>query len=292
VMLVDQRYFAALRIPLLQGRLWNADENNRGDFIAVVNRAFATRYLSSSNIRGRQIRILDLTPRNRYQVTSAQSIAWRQIIGVVGDARNDGVDRPVVPAIYLPFTTVMMPYVEFLVRTQGDPLTYLRSMQAAIASVASDQQISNSTLHGTFTLNEALERDAQYSRQRLFSILFGVFSAMALALALVGIFSVVAYSVAQRTTEFGVRLALGAPRAHVLWVAARIALVSAAAGIVFGLAVDSFLGAVLAHWMQSAFAAGSLFVAAALLTLSALLACLLPARHAIAVPPAEALRCE
>jgi predicted permease len=292
VMLVDQRYFAALRIPLLQGRLWNADENNRGDFIAVVNRAFATRYLSSSNIRGRQIRIPDLTPRNRYQVTSAQSIAWRQIIGVVGDARNDGVDRPVVPAIYLPFTTVMMPYVEFLVRTQGDPLTYLRSMQAAIASVASDQQISNSTLHGTFTLNEALERDAQYSRQRLFSILFGVFSAMALALALVGIFSVVAYSVAQRTTEFGVRLALGAPRAHVLWVAARIALVSAAAGIVFGLAVDSFLGAVLAHWMQSAFAAGSLFVAAALLTLSALLACLLPARHAIAVPPAEALRCE
>jgi predicted permease len=292
VMFVDQRYFAALRIPLLQGRLWNTDENNRGDFIAVVNRAFATRYLSSSNTMGRQLRITDLTPKNRYQVTSAQSTAWRQIIGVVGDARNDGVDRPVVPAIYLPYTTVMMPYVEFLVRTQGDPLTYLHSIQAAIASVASDQQISNSALHGTFTLSEAIERDAQYSRQRLFSILFGVFSAMALALALVGIFSVVAYSVAQRTTEFGVRLALGAPRTHVLWVAARIALVSAAAGIGIGLAFDSFLGAVLAHWMQSAFAPGSLFAAAALLALSALLACLLPARHAIAVPPAEALRYE
>jgi ABC-type antimicrobial peptide transport system permease subunit len=76
--------------------------------------------------------------------------------------------------------------------------------------------------------------------------LFSVFSAMALALALVGIFSVVAYSVAQRTTEFGVRLTLGASRAHILWVAARIALVSAAAGIVIGLAFDSFLGAVLA----------------------------------------------
>jgi ABC-type antimicrobial peptide transport system permease subunit len=185
-----------------------------------------------------------------------------------------------------------MPYVELLVRTQGDPLTYLRSIQAAIASVASDQQISNSTLHGTFTLNQAIERDAQYSRQRLFSILFGVFSAMALALALAGIFSVVAYSVAQRTTEFGVRLALGAPRRHVLWVAARIALVSAGGGIVIGLAFDSFLGAVLAHWMQSAFAAGSLFAAAAFLALTALLACLLPARHAIAVPPSEALRYE
>lgn len=86
--------------------------------------------------------------------------------------------------------------------------------------------------------------------------------------------------------------AVGSPRAHVLWVAARIALVSAAAGIVIGLAFDSVLGAVLAHWMQNAFAARSLFAAAALLALSALLACLLPARHAIAVPPAEALRYE
>ncbi len=186
----------------------------------------------------------------------------------------------------------MPAYVQFFVRTQGDPLIYLHSVRTAIASAASDQQISNGTFNGTFTLNDAIERDAQYSRQRLFSILFGVFSAMALALALVGIFSVVAYSVAQRTTEFGIRLALGAPRAHVLWVAARIALVSAAAGIVIGLAFDSLLGAVLAHWMQNAFAAGSLFAAAALLALSALLACLLPARHAIAVAPAEALRCE
>jgi predicted permease len=292
VILVDQRYFAALRIPLLQGRVWNTDENTRGDFVAVVNRAFATHYLSSSNALARQLRIPGLTPHNRYQAASAQSTAWRQIVGVVGDARNDGVDRPVVPAIYLPYTTVMVPYAQFFVRTQGGPLTYLNSIRAAIASVASDQQISSSGFNRSFPLGEAIEHDEQYSRQRLFSILFGVFSAMALALALVGIFSVVAYSVAQRTTEFGVRLALGAPRAHVLWVAARIALVSAAAGIVIGLAFDSFLGALLAHWMQSAFAARSLFAAAALLALSALLACLWPARHAIAVPPAEALRYE
>jgi predicted permease len=294
VVLVDQRYFAALRIPLLQGRVWNANENIRGDFIAVVNRAFATRYLSSSNALGRQLRIPGLTPHNHYQAVSAQSTAWRQIIGVVGDARNNGVDQPVVPAIYLPYTALIPAYAQFLVRTEGDPLACLHSIRAAIASVASDQQISNSAsaFNGTFTLSQAIERDAQYSRQRLFSILFGVFSAMALGLALVGIFSVVAYSVAQRTTEFGVRLALGAPRAHVLWVAARIALVSAAAGMVLGLAADSFLGAVLAHWMQNAFAAGSLFAAAALLALGTLLACLLPARHAIAVPPAEALRYE
>jgi len=302
VMLVDQRYFAALRIRVLQGRIWNKDENNRGDFIAVVNHAFATRYLGASSALGssnaRQIRIPGLTPKNRYQVASAQSMGWRQIIGVVGDARNDGVDRPVLPAIYLPYTTVMQPYAQFFVRTHGgvrtqrDPLTYLRSIRAAIASVSPDQQISTGGFNPTFTLNDAIERDAQYSSQRLFSILFSVFSAMALALALVGIFSLVAYSVAQRTTEFGVRLALGAPRKHVLWVAARIALVSVIAGIAIGLALDSFLGSVLAHWMQNTFAAGGLFAAAALLALSALLACLLPARHAIAVSPTEALRYE
>jgi predicted permease len=292
IMLVDQRYFYALRIPLLQGRLWNTDENSRGDFIAVVNRAFAVRYLTSSNKMTRQLRISDLTPKNSFQVTSAQSTAWRQIVGVVGDARNDGLDRPVVPAIYLPYTTLLMPYVEFLVHTQGDPLTYLHPIQAAIASVSSDQQISNSTLHGTFTLNEAIKRDAQYSRQRLFSVLFGVFSAMALALSLAGVFSIVSYSVAQRTTEFGVRLALGASRGHVLWIAARIAFVSSAAGIVIGLTLDSFLGAILAHWMQNAFGPGSLFAAAAVLGLGALSACLLPAYRAIAFPPAAALRNE
>jgi predicted permease len=294
VILVDQRYFAALRIPLIQGRVWNTDENNRGDFVAVVNEAFAKHYLSPTNALGRQLSIPGLTVRNRYAVASAHSTASRQIIGIVGDARNDGVDSPVIPAIYLPCTALMPSYVQFFVRAQGDPLNLLHSIRAGVASVSSDQQISGSaaSFNGTFPLDEALERDDQYSRQRLFSVLFGVFSAMALALALVGIFSVVAYSVAQRTTEFGVRLALGAPRAHVLWVAARIALVSAAAGLVIGLGLDSFLGVILAHWMQSAFAAGGLFAAAALLALSALLACLLPARHAIAVSPAEALRNE
>ncbi len=84
VILVGQRYFAALRVPLLQGRIWNADENSRGDFIAVVKHAFATRYLSSSKAVGRQLRIFGLTPRNRYQVASAHTTAWRQIIGSSG----------------------------------------------------------------------------------------------------------------------------------------------------------------------------------------------------------------
>src|SRR5580704_13330231 len=156
VMLVDQQYFAALRIPLLQGRVWSADENSSGDSIAVVNRAFATRYLSSSNALGRQLRIPALPLQNRFTASSVQSTAWRQIIGVGGDARNDGIGRPVVPAICLPYTTLMRQYVEFFVRTQGDPFTYLHSIRAAVASVASDQQISNGV-----TLNFRQSQDAQ-----------------------------------------------------------------------------------------------------------------------------------
>ena len=288
VHLVSAEYFATLQIPLRRGRIWDAAENTRGDFIAVVNQSFARRYWPKADPLGHRLRVTGLHTVGPLDAISAQSNGWRNIVGVVADARNDGVDRPVVPAIYLPYTTLIAPFAQFLIGTQGEPLAYLHSIRTAVASVAPDQQIAN----GTFTLDEAIQRDSQYSRQRLFSLLFGVFSAMALVLALVGIFSVVAYSVAQRTTEFGVRLALGAPRSHVLWVAARIALVSTAAGIVIGLTLDSFLGAILAAWMHSAFAAWSLLVPAALLALSALLACALPARRATAVPPAKALRYE
>jgi predicted permease len=288
VHLVSPQYFDTLQIPLRRGRVWDATENARGDFVAVVNQSFVRHYLRQFDAIGQQLRVTGMHTVGPLDAISAQSTGWRNVIGVVGDARNDGVDRPVAPAIYIPYTTLMVPYAQFLIRTQGEPLAYLHTIRAAVATVAADQQVAN----GVFTLNEAIQRDAQYSRQRLFSILFGVFSAMALVLALVGIFSVVAYSVAQRTTEFGVRLALGAPRSHVLWVAARIALISTAAGIAAGVALDSFLGALLAHWMQNAFAADSLLLATVLLAISALLACFLPARRATAVPPAEALRYE
>ena len=285
---VSPEYFATLQIPLRRGRIWDATENARGDFVAVVNQSFARRYWTNADPLDRQLRITGMHTVGPLDAMSTQSTGWRNVIGVVGDARNDGVDHPVAPAIYIPYTTLIPPYEQFLIRTQGDPLAYLHSIRAAIASVSPDQQVAN----GVFTLDEAIQRDAQYSRQRLFSILFGVFSAMALALALVGIFSVVAYSVAQRTTEFGVRLALGASRTHILWVAARIALVSTAIGVAAGLALDSFLGTILASWMHNAFAATGLISAAALLILSALAACLLPASRATTVPPAEALRYE
>jgi predicted permease len=282
---VGPEYFSTLRVPLLAGRVWSAAENRQGGSVAVVNQTFARQF----GVRiGQQLHPHISSDTSTFLADPSAADGWREIIGIVGDSRNDGLSTPVQPAVYVPYTTLMPPYAQFLVRTQGDPLAYLHSIRAAVAAVAPDQQVSE----GASTLSEDLKRDPQWSRQRLFSVLFGVFSAMALALALVGIFSVVAYSVAQRTTEFGVRLALGAPRAHILWVAARIALISAAIGVALGLALDSFLGVILARWMQSVFAATGLLSAAALLILSALAACFLPARRAASVPPAEALRYE
>jgi predicted permease len=289
VHLVSPEFFATLRIPLLRGRIWDQTENTRGDFVAVVNESLARRYWPHENAIGQQLRIPTLKSRGPLEASSAESDSWRQVIGVLADVRNDGVDRPVLPAIYVPYTTFMAPYAQFQIRSQGEPLSLLRSVRTAAQSVAADQQISN----GTEDLKEAIERDSQWSRQRLFSILFGFFSAMALILALVGLFSVVSYGVAQRTSEFGVRMALGAPRGHILWVAAQVAVRSILAGVALGVSVDLCIEKVLTKWMNNSLPGSSnLMQVTLLLIFCALVACLWPARRAASIHPVEALRYE
>jgi predicted permease len=286
---VGLQYFSTLRIPLLSGRVWDQAENMRGDSVAVVNESFARRYWPHGSAIGHQIRIPGLKPVGSLVTTSPASTGWREIIGVVSDARNNGVDMPVLPAIYLPYSTLMAPYAQFDIRTQGEPLSFLRPIRAAIASVSSDQQISNDA----YDLQEAIDRDAHWNRQRLFSVLFGLFSAMALLLALAGLFSVVSYSVAQRTMEFGVRLALGASRGHILWIAARAAVLSVIVGVTVGGVVDMLAGRLLKAWMDNhASGSPSLPGASALLAVCALAACMLAARRTASANPTEALRYE
>jgi predicted permease len=286
---VSRDFFATLRIPLIGGRIWDDTENASGDGVALVNETFARRYWPRANPIGQQVRLPDLVSTAPLVAASSASSGWRTVIGVVGDARNDGVDRPPLPAIYFPYTTLLPPYVEFHVRTQGEPLAYLHSIREAVSSISSDQQIAN----GAYDLEMGVAADAQWSRERLFSILFGFFSAMALLLALVGLFSVVAYSVAQRTTEFGVRLALGASRRHVLWVATRAAIFSLAIGLAFGAVADLLVGRLLATWMNS-HGSGPFGLPGAGLLLGcfAVLACFLAAWRAASIEPTQALRYE
>lgn len=238
---------------------------------------------------GREVRIPDLASHAPLERASSDSAGWRQIAGVVGDARNDGVDRPVIPAVYVPFSTFLAPYAQYVIRTQGEPMTYLHAIRKAVASVEADEQVSN----GSNDLETAIERDALWSRERLFSILFGFYSGLALVLALVGLFSVVAWTVTQRTAEFGVRLALGASRGHIL----RVAVQSPARGVVLGVAIggaaDFALGKAIALWMSS----GSVrwegtAEAALLLSLCSAMACWLAAQRAGRLHPTEALRYE
>ncbi|ACO33305.1 MULTISPECIES: ABC transporter permease [Acidobacterium] len=286
---VGPDFFSTLRIPLLRGQIWDQSENLRGDGVAIINQAFARRYAAGANLVGLRIRIPNLAFSGPLVGTSPSSTGWRTVIGVVGDIPNDGLGQAVLPSVYVPYTTFLPPYAQFDIRTQGDPLSYMHALRAAVASVASNQQLSP----GASTLETALKQDPEWSRQRLFSILFGVFAGMALLLALVGLFSVVSYGVAQRTTEFGVRMALGASKAHILWVAARSAVLSAGCGMVCGFVLDLLLRKALSQWMGSGHGSTTVvFAVMFLLAVCTTAACLISARRATSIHPVEALRCE
>jgi len=286
---VSRDFFSTLSIPLIGGRIWDTTEDLRGDGVALVNESFARCYWPNASAIGQQVRLPDLASNAPLAAVSPASAGWRTVVGVVGDARNDGIDRPVLPAIYLPYTTLMPPYVQFHIRTQSEPLGYMHAIRTAVSSVSSDQQIAN----GAYDLEKGLTADPQWSRERLFSILFGFFSGMALLLALVGLFSVVSYSIAQRTSEFGIRMALGASRRHILWVAAQASLASAAIGIALGSLAELFLRETLQKWMNIGHADLAILLGIMVLfVICASIACLLPARRAASIQPVEALRNE
>jgi ABC-type antimicrobial peptide transport system permease subunit len=208
---------------------------------------------------------------------------------VVADAANDGPDHPVQPAVYLPSTRIMWMQTQFLVRTHGAPLSALRDVRLAIQSVNPDQQ----TARNVRDLEDLMEQEPAWRQQRLFSILFGAFSALALLLALLGLYSVISYSVAQRTNEFGIRMALGGQRRDVLKIVFVSAGSSVILGIIAGLGLSFALNRLIAQWVENASGSPLILLAASLLLLGvAALACLLPARRASTVDPMTALRSE
>lgn len=285
-------YFSTLQIPLIEGRFWSQSENSRGAAVAIINQTLARRYFPKGNAIGQQIRLPDLQipADNRNETVGVPDTNnWLQIIGVVGDSVNDGLDKPAMPALYMPYPRFMWTGTQFLVHTQGPPLAALRSVQLAIRSVNPDQQ----TFGNIFDLQDWIDRQQEVQQQRLFSILFGVFSGLALVLALVGLYSVVSYSVAQRTNEFGIRMALGAQRSHVLWIVARNIGITVCSGLAAGLIVSLTLHKLLIHWTQNSSSSPLILAAvAALFILCAALACTIPAMRAASIDPMQAVRYE
>jgi predicted permease len=289
---ISPEYFSTLRIPLLQGRLWDDTENTRGAAVVVINQTLARRYFTNVNAVGQQIRTPTLTlqigdPGQLVGVPDTNG--WLQVIGVVADSLDDGLDKPVQPALYMPYPRFMWMDTQFLVRTQGLPLALLHDVQRAVLSVNPDQQ----TDFNVRDLNQWIEQQPEFKQQRLFSILFGLFSGLALALALVGLYSVVSYSVAQRTNEIGIRMALGAQRAHVLWIVCLNIGITVFSGLLAGLLVFLTLQKLLTHWTQNSYSSPLILAAvAALFILCAASACTVPALRAASIDPMHAVRYE
>jgi predicted permease len=288
VSLVSPEYFATLKIPMVAGRVWNETENRRGDFVAVVNQAFAQQYWPKGNALDHQIRADSLKNDDRpLTAVSPQSGEWRQIIGIVADSRNEGLERPASPAIYVPYTTFMWNSTRFLVRTSSSPLASVQAIRKALQSVNPEQRVAAEA----GDLEEGLQHQPIWSQQRLFSILFSCFAGLALVLSLTGLASTVTFAVARRRNEVGIRMALGAQRSHVIWLVARSTLLTVAAGILAGVALSLSTQRMLQHWTPASIPAPWVFIFIALAVLGcASVASLLPARRAANVNPMDTLR--
>jgi predicted permease len=286
---VSPEYFSTLQIPLLKGRAWDQSEIARGATLVLVNQAFVRHYLSGGDALGHSVRISQLTSNPPYRLAATGSDGWLPIIGVVSDSLDDGLDKPTAPAVYAPYTLVTMTGTQILVRTRGEPLSLLHSIRQQIASMDPDQQI----FHDVRDLEGWIQREREYARARLISMLFGAFSILALTLAAVGLYSVVSYTVAQRTSELGIRVALGARRRDVLRIVALSAGMSVGVGIASGLALSFGLNRLVARWIESGTRDPIMILAVSgLLILVAACACLVPARRALAIDPMVALRSE
>jgi putative ABC transport system permease protein len=287
---VDSRYFSTLGIPLKSGRLWEQTELGRGALMAVVNETFVKRYYSNGDVLGRSLKIPAIKSDSAQTLVAPGSNGWLQIIGVTADTLDDGLDKPVKPAIYLPYTLNMWVWTQILVRSRVDPRTIVHSVRQQVVAVNPDQQAS---LWNDGALETWIRSQTVYARGRLVSILFATFSGLALTLAAVGLYSVVSYSVVQRTNEFGIRMALGAQSRHVLKIVFASAGISVGFGIVAGLALSFALNHLIARWVETGSASPLVLVAVSVLLLGvAALACVFPARRASAVDPMVALRCE
>ena len=287
--MVSSEYFSALKIPLIMGRVWNNDETHRGAPLMVVNQTFVKRYFPNGDVIGHSIKVPQLVSQPPYFFVSQGAENGLLIVGVVGDKLDEGLSKPVGPEVFIPYTVAMGMYTQLLVKSQVNPLSLLHTVRTAVNSIDRDQQTNNNVRD----LEHWISRMPEYARGQLISWLFGAFAALALILAAVGLYSVVSYTVVQRTNEFGIRLALGARPGHVLGIVFRSTLISVGGGIVAGVILTVALNKVMASWAaESSRDPLLLFAATCVLALVAAIASAIPAWRAAGVNPMTAIRYE
>jgi hypothetical protein len=288
VTLVSPEYFSVLKIPLEQGRIFGHAETMRAAQVALVNQTMARQFWPNGDAVGQQIRVPALKSEPPYTLAAAGSSDWLQIVGIVGDSRNDGLRKPVKPAIYVPYTLRMPMYTLILLRTRVPPMSIVRGIREQLVQIDREQQ----TTH-VRDLQGWIARQEDYAQQKLVASLFGIFSILALALAVVGLYSVVSYGVATRTNEFGIRMALGAKATDVFRIVLASTSVNVGAGLVAGVILSIAFDKFAAKWVTESSRDPLILIGVTVLLIAAaLLASVVPARRAAAVDPMDALRYE
>jgi putative ABC transport system permease protein len=279
---VSTDYLKAMHIPLNQGRHFAERDNAQSLPVAIINETMARQYWPGENALGRRFKVGDPDDAGR---------PWIEIIGIAGDVRQMGLAEPVKAEMYLPYQQInhnpwFMPR-DLAIRTTGDTSSLAGSVRRIVREVDPDQPVSN-----VATMSEVLGEEA--AQQRMGMIMLAGFAALALLLASLGIYGVLAYFVTQHTNEIGVRLALGAAPRNILFLVLRKGMGLTLLGVVIGLAAAFASTRLMSSLLFGVKAADpfTFVVAALLLTLVALLACAIPARRATRVDPMVALRYE
>jgi putative ABC transport system permease protein len=271
---ISPAYFQTLGVPLLKGRNFSDADTEKSAQVVIISQSLAIHYWPHEDPIGHHIQI-------------ARQPASSEIVGVVSDLRNRGVGRDPGEELYTPVPQRPWGNMSVLVKTSGNPLQIVPAIRSAIQSVDRDQPM---------TQIRSLEEDLSSSvgQQRVSALLLGIFAALALVLAAIGIYGVTSYSVAQRVKEIGIRIAMGAQPRDVLRLILGFGAKLAVIGVVIGVIAALALTQLMKSMLFGVTATDPLTLGAVSLTLVAvtLLACYIPARRAMNVDPVIALRAE
>jgi predicted permease len=271
---VTPAYFRSMNIPLLQGRYFVETDRTGSTRVAIISASLARRIAPAIEPLGQRIVVAGIKDP-------------LEVVGVVGDVHQVGLTSDETAEVYLPFNQVPTVLICFAIRTASEPTSLAKAAQGAIWSVDNDQAVSH-VMSMTQLASESL------APQRVVAILLGIFAALALALAAIGLYGVISYSASQRTHEIGIRMALGAGRSEVLRLVVidglRLTLLGLSFGLAGALAVTRLLSSLL--YGVRPHDPSTLVSVAILLSAVALLASYIPARRATKVDPTVALRYE
>jgi predicted permease len=284
ISLCSEGYFPTLQLRTLSGRTLSETEVNGARKVAVVNQTFVNKFLGNENPIGQMVKINALESMPDSPVKEPVF----EIIGVVSDAKNQGVQEAPMPEMFAPYTITGAFERGIMVRTSAPPLSLLNNVRREIWAVD-----ANIALTLTGSLEDFLKRFS-YAEPRFSLVLLGVFASVGLALVALGVFSVIAYTVARQTHEIGIRMALGAGRADVVRMILRMGMQLVGLGVGAGLLASFAVTRVIANqlWGVSPRDPLTLGAVVAVVALAGLAACYFPARRATKVDPLVALRYE